>query len=75
MNHILKEIDYCEGHAQYSPIKIYAGDVGIYSLNCSICLDELSKETALPPRSKKVAKPLKQVIEAEQVPISSISNS
>lgn len=69
MNHILKEIDYCEGHAQYSPIKIYAGDVGVYSLDCSVCLDEVSKAAPL-SRPKKVVKPLKEVIEAEQVPIS-----
>lgn len=77
MNHILKEIDYCEGHAQYSPIKIYAGDVGVYSINCSVCLNEASK--AAPARnlsrSKKIAKPLKEVIEAEQMSILPIRNS
>lgn len=72
MNHILKEIDYCARHAQYSPIKIYAGDVGIYSINCPECLDEGIKEITL-RRPKKVAKPL--VIEDEQMPILPISNS
>lgn len=72
MNHIIKEIDYCVRHAQYSPIKIYAGDEIDYSLNCSMCLSELTKAAHAPNLShpKKVVKPLKQVIEVEQELIS-----
>lgn len=72
MNHIIKEIDYCADHAHYSPIKIYAGDVGIYNINCSACLNEVRKAafTSNLSRPKKMTKPLKEVIKIEQVPTS-----
>ena len=69
MNHIIKEIDYCADHAQYSPLKIYAGDIGVYSLNCDLCLNEVSKEKTL-RRPKKVVKPLNKMFEDEQAPLS-----